>query len=142
MRFIPTLLATALFAACGGADQPAPPAGPSLADFAGAWQATSMLEGVENPVPSTMSLSADGSGASLSLEGRPNIPLTLAMVGDSLIAESGEYESILRAGVMVSIRFASVLSDGMMMGNMVATYRTPDGMEQVTGTTRGTRIEE
>ncbi len=139
MRFVPALLVVALFTACGPAEESAEQAGPTLADFAGTWEAMATLEGTENPVPSTMTGSADGSDWTMTLEGRPDIPVQVSIVGDSLIAQTAEYESILRAGVMVSVRTANVLSNGTLVGNLVATYKTPDGEEIVTGTMRGTR---
>lgn len=139
MRSVPTLLLVALLAACGPAKEPAPPPGPTLADFAGTWQNSSTLTGTANPVASTISGSADGSNWTLTLEGRPPVPLQASVVGDSLITQSGDYESVLRAGVMVSVRTASVLKDGMLMGNLVATYKTASGEERVTGTVQGTR---
>ncbi|MDA1082693.1 MAG: hypothetical protein O2973_13675 [Gemmatimonadetes bacterium] len=118
---------------------PAPPAGPTLADFAGTWDNTSTLTGVADPLKSTMTLTADGVGSTLTLEGRDPIALQVSVVGDSLISQSAEYESILRSGVMVSTRTAGVLADGMLTGNMVATYKTPAGEELVTGTLMGMR---
>ena len=141
MRAVPTVLVLALSAACGG-DEQSSSAGPELADFAGTWQNTAMLEGVSDPVPSTTTVSSDGSTWTMSLEGRPDIPLEASIVGDSVIVQSAEYESVLRAGVMVSVRFAMVLHDGMLMGDLVATYRAPDGTETVTGTIQGTRMQE
>lgn len=145
MRAVPALLLVALFACAPAeesepAEESAPPSsGPTLADFAGTWQNTVTLVGTDDPVLSTMNGSADGSDWTLTLEGRPNIPMQISIVGDSLIAQSAEYESVLREGVMVSVRTATVLSGGMLMGNVVATYKTSDGDEQVTGTMQGTR---
>lgn len=145
MRLLPTFLIATLLTACGPAEQAAPggdepeTAGPTLADFAGTWDNQTMVEGVADPVPSTLHGSADASGWTMDLEGRPGLPLTVSMNGDSLIAESGQYESILREGVMVTIRTASVLQDGALVGNMVARYETPDGEEVVRGTMRATR---
>ncbi len=140
MRFVPALLVAALFTACGSAEESAEQAGPTLADFAGTWEAMATLEGTENPVPTTLKGSADASDWTMTLEGRPNIPVQVSIVGDSLIAETAEYESVLRAGVMVSVRTANVLSNGMLVGSLVATYKTADGEEIVTGTMRGSRV--
>jgi hypothetical protein len=96
------------------------------------------LTGVANPVPSTLTVNADGT-ASMSLEGRPNVAVTTSISGDSLIAESAEYESVLRKGVMVTTRVAAVMSGNTMNGNMIATYKTPAGPEVVNGTITGTR---
>ncbi len=142
MRLVPALLSLALFAACGPAEEEESaqmPAGPTLADFAGTWQNSATLDGVADPVPSTMTSTADGSSWTMSLEGRPDIPMTVTLKGDSLIAETDQYESVLRAGVMVTVRTASVLQEGMLMGILEATYHTADGPETVSGTMHGTR---
>ena len=142
-----------LLAACGSTDDEQPVAEPgaeaiaepvasvSIADFAGSWENTARLEGVSEPVPSTMTGSASGDDWTMSLEGRDNIPLEISMVGDSLISQSAEYESVLRPGVMVTVRTASVLHGDMLMGNMVATYRTPQGEERVFGTVESRRAQ-
>ncbi len=142
MRSVSIALAVALLAGCAPAEEAAEQAGPTLADFAGTWEITTTLEGVEDPVTSTMSGSADGSGWVMMLEGRDPIPMQVSVVGDSLIGETAEYESILRDGVMVSLRTASVLSNAMMQGAVVATYTVPDGQELVVGTFTGTRMQE
>ena len=139
MRVASAFLILTLAAACGPAEEEdMTPAGPTLADFAGTWQSSAMLEGVEDAVPSTLAGSADGAWT-MTLEGRDPIPATAMVHGDSLVMETEEYESVLRAGVMVSIRTAAVLQDGILVGNLVASYRTPDGVEQVPGTIRGSR---
>ncbi|MEX1184338.1 MAG: hypothetical protein WEF86_14095 [Gemmatimonadota bacterium] len=116
-------------------------AGMTMADFAGTWQNTARLEGVDEPVTSTMSGSASGDDWTMTLEGRNQIPLQVSVVGDSLIGQSAEYESILRPGVMVTVRTASVLHGDMLMGNMVATYRTPEGEQRVSGSIEGRRMQ-
>jgi hypothetical protein len=142
-----------LLAACTADDEPpaAEPnaeaaerpgvAGMTVADFAGTWQNTARLEGVADPVTSTMSGSASGDDWTMSLEGRDRIPLQVSVAGDSLIGQSAEYESVLRPGVMVTVRTASVLHGDMLMGNMVATYRTPEGEQRVPGSIEGRRIQ-
>ena len=139
MRSLSAVLVLAAFTACGAPKDAAPPAGPTLADFAGTWENTSTLTGVAAPVTSTITGTADTTGWTMSLEGRPNIPLRVSVVGDSLIAESAEYESILRKGVMVTTRTASVLKDGMLVGTLTADYKTATGVEKVAGTVEGKR---
>lgn len=142
MRLTAALLAMSVLVACAPKEEapppPPPPAAPTLADFAGTWNVASMLEGTPDTVKSTMTGTADGAWT-MSLEGRPNVPVTVSVVGDSLVGESAEYESILRKGVMVSVRTASVLMDGMLHGNLVATYKTPTGEQVVKGTMTGTK---
>ncbi|NUQ13405.1 MAG: hypothetical protein HUU26_13920 [Gemmatimonadaceae bacterium] len=135
MRTAAAVLAVALFTACAPKEEapPPPPAGPTLADFAGTWNVASVLEGTPDTVRSTMTGTADGTWT-MSLEGRPNIAVTASVSGDSLVGQSAEYESVLRPGVMVSVRTASVLSNGMLVGNLVATYKTPTGDQVVRGT--------
>jgi len=149
MRLAPAMLAAVLMIGCQPDEQPpadqpaaetAAPA-PTLADFAGTWQNSVTLVGVADPVPSTLTGTAAGNDWTMSLEGRPNIPLTVSLVGDSLISQSAEYESVLRAGVMVTVRTAAVLQDGALVGTVVATYKTPTGEEVVPGTITGTRVQ-
>ena len=142
-----------LLAACGAPDADEPVADPgaeavvepetsvSIADFAGTWENTVRLEGVDAPVPSTMTARASDEDWTRSLEGRDSIPLAVSIVGDSLITQSAEYESVLRPGVMVTVRTSGGLHGDMLMGNVVATYRTPQGEERVPGTIEGRRTQ-
>jgi hypothetical protein len=150
MRTVPTLLSFLIITACGTADTPEPapppaeeqPAAPTLtlADLAGTWENTAVLSGVAEPVPSTMSGGAD-SNWTMSLQGREGIPMNMSIQGDSVIGQSAEYESVLRPGVMVTVRTASVMRDGGLVGNMVASYRTPEGVQEVPGTITGRRVQ-
>jgi hypothetical protein len=139
--FAAAFLTVALLTACAPKEESAPPpaAGPTLADFAGTWNVASVLEGTPDTVKSTMTGTADAASWTMSLEGRPNVPVTVSVVGDSLIGQSAEYESVLRPGVMVTVRTASVLSNGALAGNLVATYKTPTGEQVVKGTMTGTK---
>ncbi len=141
MRQVAAALLIALIAACAPKEEAAPPAQAAitLADFAGTWQTASVLEGSPDTVRSTMSGTADPASWTISLEGRPNVPVTVNVVGDSLIGQTAEYESVLRPGVMVTVRTASVLSDGMLHGNLTATYKTPTGDQVVKGTMTSTK---
>ena len=139
----------ALLAACTPAPEqaeapPAPPAAaaPTLADFAGTWNTTATLTGVTAPVESQLTGSADGSTWTMTLPGRDPIPLQASIMGDSLVAVSAEYESILRAGVQVTTRTAAVRSGEELVGNIIATYKTSSGDEVVTGTFRSTRAPQ
>ena len=143
MRAIAFLFTAALLTACAAKEEeapaPAPPAAPTLADFAGTWNTKSVLEGNPDTVTSTMTGTADPASWTMTLEGRPNIALTVSVVGDSLVGQTAEYESILRKGVMVTVRTASVMSNGTLTGNLVATYKTPTGEQVVRGTSTSTK---
>ena len=150
-----TLFTLLLLAACGGAEDSASAADEaaeaapemaeapaiSLADFAGTWTFMTTMEGTEDPVPSTIIGSEDGSEWSMTLEGRDPVPMTASMSGDSIVLVSDAFESILREGVIVTVRSAVVPTDGGLAGNMTATYQTPEGEEVVTGSTTGTLAE-
>lgn len=146
MRFAVALLVVAAVSACAAKEEATPDsaatavaAAPTLADYAGTWQTTTILEGTPDTVQSTLVGSADGSTWTMNLEGRPNIPVTASIVGDSIIMQSSEYESILRKGVMVTVRTAAVMSGGMMTGRIVATYKTPTGEQVQTGSLTATK---
>ena len=147
MRFTPAILVAALLVACAPAEEvpeavepPPAPAGPTLADFAGTWQNSATLEGQTDPVISTTSGTAAGTDWTMTFEGRPAVTVIPSIVGDSLVIVSSEYESVLRPGVMVSVRTASVMQNGALVGNLVATYRTAEGEQVVMGTMTGTRM--
>ena len=63
-------------------------------------------------------------------------------MGDSLIAVSAEYESVVNKGVRVTTRTAAVRSGADLVGNLVATYKTAAGDSVVTGTFRSTRAPQ
>jgi hypothetical protein len=146
MRAASIAVASIILVACSTppdqqpATEPASPAALTLADFAGTWESTAALDGVDEPVRSTMTGSTSGDDWTLSYADRPGIPLTVSVQGDSLISESAEYESVLRPGVMVTVRTVSVLQDGDLVGRTVATYRTANGEQLVPGTSRGVRV--
>jgi hypothetical protein len=86
-----------------------------------------------------MHATATASGWTMDLQGRTGIVLTPSIVGDSLVTVSAPYESILRAGVTVTVRTAAVMQGGEMVGTVEATYQTPAGQEKVPGTIRATK---
>jgi hypothetical protein len=137
---IAALFALVAIAACAPKEEeaPPPPATPTVADFAGTWNLASVLEGTPDTVRTSITGAADGAWT-LTLEGRPPVPLTVSMSGDSLVSQSAEYESVLRQGVMVTVRTAGVMMGNMMHGNLEATYKTGDSTQVVKGTFTGTK---
>lgn len=133
-----SLIALAACAPKEQAEAPAPPPAPSVADFAGTWNSTVTMAGATAPVETQLVGAADGSWT-MNAAGRDPIPLTVSVVGDSLIAVSAEYESLIRPGVKVTIRTASVRSGDAMTGNVVATYKAAAGDEVVNGTMTSTK---
>lgn len=142
MRAIATLMVVSLVAACGGDADEAPPEesaaatmqaeGPSMPDLTGTWNATAMVDGTPDPVLSQLEFAADGS-AMMTLPDRDPMAVDVSMSGDSVIISSPEYQSVIRDGVSVSIRLASLVDGDMMTGRLVATYRSAEGEEIVGG---------
>ena len=145
MRFAVMLLGAAAVVACSPKEEATPDSAaavaapaPAVGDFAGTWQLATVLEGTPDTVKSSIVLTADG-GCNLVLPDRPNITCTTSMSGDSLVVQTGEYESILKKGVMTSVRSAAVMSGGMMHGHLVSSYKEPSGVRNVNGTFMGTK---
>jgi hypothetical protein len=124
---------------------PAPPAPPapaplSLADVAGKWTMRTMPEGADT-VLITYELVADSSGSGwvFNFPKRKPVPVHVVAAGDSIVAEAGPYESVLRKGVKVSTTSVIRLQDGKLMGTTIARYATtgPDTLRRLR--TEGTR---
>ena len=104
----------------------AAPATISLADVAGTWNVRSTVEGNESTVVTyDMVATADSSGWSIKFPKRDEqIPVRIiAVEGDSIVSESGPFESVLRKGVQVNTRVVSRLQDGKLVGTTVARYK-------------------
>ena len=115
------------------APPPPPPPPPTLADFAGTWESVSRLEGVPDSVVSRFSGPASETGWLLMLPERDPIPMRAWIQGDSLVAVSEPYPSILRQGVMVQVRTSGVLRDSLIHGLVLATYDSTTGQQVVRG---------
>lgn len=145
MRSLSFVLGAAMLAACSKPDAPppavpAPPAAVNLADFAGTWTSQVMAEGSDSVlVTNTIVATADPAGWTMTLPGRAPMALRISTSGDSVVAEVGPFESVLRPGVQVSTRSAMKLEGGMLMGMTVATYSGGGADSVRVLRTRGTR---
>ncbi len=149
MRKLTAILSVAVLASCGSGEmdesamedmaEETPVAAMTLADFAGSWSMSAAVDGTEEPVLTTMNGSADSSEWMLSLPDREDVPMQVSMMGDSLIGVTEQYESVLREGVMVTVRTALALVDGEVHGTLQATYQMEEGEEIVNGMMHGTR---
>lgn len=123
------------------AEEPAPTPAPSmsLADFEGSWNATTYLESGDT-VEYTMTATADTSGWMIDLPDRDPMPMRiLSTEGGSVVSEIGPYESILREGVMVTVRSTNRIENGRMVGTMEAHYAGVGADSIVRGRVEGTR---
>lgn len=118
------------------AEEPAPTT--TLADFAGTWETVAYMESGDT-VRSTMTATASPEGWMVELPDRDPMPMRVTLVGDSVVAEFGPYESVLREGVMVTVQSVTHLEDGQMVGTMEATYAGGEEDVVVAGRLEGTR---
>ena len=129
-----------LLAACGGGDaevadtmladstaMPAP-AGVTLAlaDVAGRWNMRAVPEsGDTTPTMYVLMATADSSGWSITFPDREPVPTRVVAVGgDSLVLETGPYESARRAGVQTTTTTTLRMVGDSLVGPSVARYQT------------------
>ncbi len=124
-------------------DAPAMAAPISLADVAGKWAMRTMNESGDSTLVSyEMVATADMAGWTLHFPKRAPIAVrVLAVAGDSIVFESGPYESVLRKGVNVSVHSVARLQDDKLVGTAVARYATSKADSVVNLRTVGTRVQ-
>jgi hypothetical protein len=132
MRTTAVLSCLAFALACGGGETPAvdssaaappPPPSLSLADLAGKWTQRVMSETSDSVlVTSELTATADPAGWTITLPGRPPMPVQVMVAGDSVMTTTGPYESVLRAGVQVTTNGVYRLVNGEMVGTTIAHY--------------------
>ena len=151
MRCFPLICATAILAGCGKPASRAPDehaamdtsaqAGPaaqaaeatiSLADIAGKWKMRTTDESGGHPVEAVLNATADSSGWTMTAPKRKPVPVrVVAVAGDSIVTESGPYESFILKGVQVTTRTVSRLQDGKLVGVTEAHYALKGGRDSV-----------
>jgi hypothetical protein len=134
--FISLAMAAAITLACAKAEQQpaadsamAPATTPgmiSLTDVAGTWTMTNWNEARDSVLLNyELVATADTTGWMLHLPNRDPIPLrVVAVAGDSIVTETGSFESVLRKGVQVWSRSVFRLQDGKLVGTIVSHYST------------------
>lgn len=131
MRKLALLAALALVGGCAKkepppAPEPPPPPAPAPIDMnavAGTWDMKTMAATGDSVLVSyTLTATADTAGWVLNFPKRKPVPLTVTVSGDSVMAVSAEYESVLQKGVKVFTTSAYHLVDGKLTGTAVAHY--------------------
>jgi hypothetical protein len=123
------------------APAPAPaPAPVSLADVAGKWTMRVMPENSDSAVL-TYEMVADSNGFTMNFPKRKPVKAKVTASGDSLIAEAGPYESMLRKGIQVKTNSVLRLKDGKLEGTTVAHYETKGPDTVRTLHTEGTKAQ-
>ena len=103
----------------------AAPAALTPAALAGKWnQETRAETGDSVLVRSEVNATADPAGWTITLPGRPPLPMKVTIAGDSIMTSVGPYESVLRKGVQVTTESVSHMQDGKLVGVTTAHYKT------------------
>ena len=143
MRLSWMLLGAIVMGAC---DKPReaplpPPPTFSLGDVAGTWKVQAFREGSDSVlVEYQIAGTSDPAAWTMTLTNRPPMALRVSVDGDSLIAEAGPYESVLRPGVVVVAKTISRLQGGKMVGTFSAKYATRMVDSVLTGRIEATRM--
>ena len=99
------------------------PAAVSMADLVGKWKQETRREGSDSVlVTSEINATADPAGWTITLPGRPPMPVRVTVAGDSIMTATGPYESVLRKGVQVTTEGVARIQDGKMVGTTTARY--------------------
>ena len=114
----------------------------SLADLAGKWKIRTTDATGGTPVETELTAKADSSGWTLTAPGRKPIPVrVIAVGGDSIVTESGPYESFILKGTQVTTRAVYRLQGGKLVGTTEARYALKGGKDSVAQRpTEGTRV--
>jgi hypothetical protein len=129
--------------AAQAAPAPAPAATILLADIAGKWKMRTTDESGGHPVEAVLNATADSSGWTMTAPKRKPVPVrVVAVAGDSIVTESGPYESFILKGVQVTTRNISRLQDGKLVGMTEAHYALKGGRDSVARRSSvGTRMQ-
>jgi hypothetical protein len=94
-----------------------------LADVTGKWMyVAKTLTGDTVLVTGELNATADSTGWTMTLPGRPPLPMTVTVSGDSVMTTVAPYESVLRKGVQVTTEGTMRMSGGKMIGTLTAHY--------------------
>lgn len=98
----------------------------SLADLAGTWDMRSVPETGADTTATVFQIQATADGWTLFLPDREPIEADVTTSGDSVMVDAGPFESVRRAGVMVSTHTVYRLEGNRLVGTTVAHYETSD----------------
>ena len=113
----------------------------SSADVAGSWKLRATDEAGGNVVETQLNATAGTTGWTWTRPDGTVVPLTVvAIAGDSIVLESGQYESALRAGVPVRSRLVFQLRENRLVGHIEARYMLSTGDSVAHRPAEGTRM--
>lgn len=111
----------------------------SLADVAGTWDMRSVPETGADTTATVYQIQATADGWTLYLPDRDPIEAAVTTSGDSIIVDAGPFESVRRAGLMVSTRGVFRLEGDRLVGTTVAHYQTTEADSVLSLHVEGTR---
>jgi hypothetical protein len=117
------------------------PAPVNLADVAGKWNVRAVpTSGTDTtPTNSVITATATTSGWTITLAGRPAVPLRVSVDADSIMTEAGPYTSVRRRGVQVTTNTVMRLEGGNLVGRTTAHYKVSTADSVLVLTATGTR---
>jgi hypothetical protein len=142
------ILAAAILAACTPADDTAEemPADTAAAmtapaaDVNGTWDMRAVPTSGSDTTSTLYQVQAADGNWTLMLPGRDPMTVQAVTDGDSIMVNNGPYESVRRAGVMVTTSSVFRVSGDQMTGNTVARYQGAGADSVLHLTVTGTRV--
>ena len=129
MRAVTSCCLAVLLIGCGKSAEKSADAEVGAADVldeapAGTWNIKSKLDGSDKVITYDLVASGDGSSWTVNFPGRKPIPArVVATGGDSVVWESGPFESVIRKGVTVKKSTVTAhLQNGKLTGKTTAVY--------------------
>ena len=121
----------------------AAPAAPtiSVADVAGTWSVRVLPETGDSALTTfDLMATADTTSWMMHMPNGTTVPVRIISVsGDSIVTQTGPYDSILRKGVKVTTDAVQRLQDGKLVGTYVAHYTVTTADSVVRGRLEGTK---
>jgi len=115
------------------------PASP-LAQFAGTWQVVAYDEAGDSLTTYELTATAEPTGWTITFPGRDPIALQVQPGADGVTTVAGPYESVLRAGVMVTTTSTSRIEGDRLVGTFTARYQDAGTDSVLTGRAEGHKI--
>jgi hypothetical protein len=123
------------------AEEAEPGATLSLNELAGTWKVRTTDERGGTPVETEVRATADTSGWTMTGPNRKPVPVrVIAVAGDSVITETGPFESFIRKGVQVTTRTVYRLQGDKLVGTTEARYQIGGRDSVAQRRTEGTRV--
>jgi hypothetical protein len=97
----------------------------NLADVAGTWNVTAIpTSGTDTtPTNSVITATSTTSGWTITFPGRKPMPMRVSVDADSIMSETGPYESVRRKGVQVTTNGVMRVESGRLVGRTTAHFR-------------------